>query len=211
MRKPTRLDYYMNINNTPIHAKSLFESAKSYMTANLKLFNISISVKIIRFISTVMTGFALFLVFTLFILFISGALAFWLGELLGAVYYGFLIVSGIFLLFGITIYIFRRTIILNPLIRKSAIIFFMDDDFSQHNDSDRESQLKNIKDVNNEKARLKEELNTLEEEIKDQYDEIIEAFSFQNIQNSITEQVPPQQGMVSQVVSWACRFFSCRR
>jgi len=53
------------------------------------------------------------IIFTSFLLF---ALAFFLGEILGANYWGFLIVAGIFLLFALLFFVFRKSLIQNPLV-----------------------------------------------------------------------------------------------
>ncbi len=60
----------------------------------------------------------------IFVTFLLFALAFFLGDLLDANYWGFLIVSGIFMLMVIMFMIFRNAIITNPIINSLISVLF---------------------------------------------------------------------------------------
>lgn len=75
--------------------------------------------KIISVWVTIMVG-------IIFFSFILIALAFYLGKILGAYHWGFLIVGGIFLLTGIIFFLLRNTLITNPLISSFMELLFFD-------------------------------------------------------------------------------------
>lgn len=80
----------------------------------LKLEGIEVFSSISSKLITVVFGLFFGVIFITFLLF---ALAFFLGEILGANYWGFLIVSGIFLLFALLFFLFRKYILQNPLVK----------------------------------------------------------------------------------------------
>lgn len=71
----------------------------------------------------------------IFFTFILIALAFYLGKILGAYYWGFLIVGGIFILLGLIFFLLKNVLITNPLISSFMELLFFDNTKSKLNDS----------------------------------------------------------------------------
>ncbi|MEA3450905.1 MAG: phage holin family protein [Bacteroidota bacterium] len=77
--------------------------------------------KIFSKVVTISISFFLGIIFLAFLLF---SLGLYLGKLLGAYHWGFLIVAGIFLLIAILFILFRNVILTNPLINTFFSAFF---------------------------------------------------------------------------------------
>lgn len=87
----------------------------------LKLEGIDVFSNISSKIITIVFGLFFGIIFITFLLF---ALAFFLGEILGANYWGFLIVSGIFLLLALLFFLLRKIILQNPLVNALTTSLF---------------------------------------------------------------------------------------
>jgi hypothetical protein len=76
--------------------EELFEKAKEYTKTSYELLKLQALEKSTSVLSSFVSKLVV-IVFTLaFVLFISFAVSFWLGDLLGKIYYGFLIVAGLY-------------------------------------------------------------------------------------------------------------------
>lgn len=64
------------------------------------------------------------LVGVIFLTFLLFALALFLGDILGAYYWGFLIVAGVFLLFGIIFILSKNKLLTNPLVNTLIGVLF---------------------------------------------------------------------------------------
>ncbi|MBN2664668.1 MAG: phage holin family protein [Bacteroidales bacterium] len=95
----------------------------------LKLEGIEVFSNISSKLITVIFGLFFGVIFITFLLF---ALAFFLGEILGANYWGFLIVSGIFLLFALLFFVFRKLLLQNPLVNALTTSLFQNKDEKQN-------------------------------------------------------------------------------
>ncbi len=68
----------------------------------------------------------LFLITSLFLVFFTFGLAFYIGFLLGNYAWGFMILSGVYLLSGIIIYRKRGPWIVDPVVRTLELVFYSD-------------------------------------------------------------------------------------
>lgn len=78
----------------------LFEQVDSYVKTSYELYRLKTIKKTAEVISSFIANGAILVVFFMFILFISISLSFWLGDLLGENYLGFLCVSAIYVVLG---------------------------------------------------------------------------------------------------------------
>jgi hypothetical protein len=60
------------------------------------------------FVSTLIPHSVVFILITSFMLFLNLGLAFWLGEILGKIFYGFFVVAGFYIIAGIVIHFFMH-------------------------------------------------------------------------------------------------------
>jgi hypothetical protein len=76
--------------------EALVDSVKSYAKVSLKLTRLKALEKISDVISTLIPHTITLTMIGLFLLFLNLGLSLWLGEILGKVYYGFLLVAGFY-------------------------------------------------------------------------------------------------------------------
>jgi len=108
----------MENNVTPIEL--LFQRAEDYSKTTLTLLKLNAVDKSANIFSYLMIKLTLLLVFTLFMLTFSIGLSLWIGESLGKTYYGFFIVTGIYIIVGSLVYIFGANWIGIPV--RNAVI-----------------------------------------------------------------------------------------
>ena len=87
--------------------KRLYDKAEQYVKTSVELYKLKGVNTFANVFAAVATGFIIWVIFLMFLLFISIAAAFYFGELLGKIHYGFFIVAGFYLLVGIIIYVLR--------------------------------------------------------------------------------------------------------
>lgn len=112
------MSVFENLNNTTEKAVNIGEE---YIKSTHQYFRLKIFQQLTYSISIVVKLFAVgsFVIISLFFLAIASAIA--LGELLGNNFYGYLIVGGVFLLFGFITFIMRKfleKIVINTLSKK---------------------------------------------------------------------------------------------
>ena len=81
--------------------ESLFEKIKEYLNTSIDLVKLKAIEKVSDICSSLAIRLSILLIFSMFFLFLSIGVSFWLGELLGEVYYGFLIVAAFYLVVAI--------------------------------------------------------------------------------------------------------------
>jgi hypothetical protein len=95
--------------------KSLIDQSKDYLETKIELTKLKTIDRSADILSSVIVIVTMIFLGSLFIIFISIALALLLGNWLGAVYYGFLIVGGFYALLLLLIYIQREKWIKAPI------------------------------------------------------------------------------------------------
>ena len=95
--------------------KSLFQEAGDYIEIKFDLLKLKAVDKSSTLISSLGSKFIILLIIFLFLFILNIGVAFWLGDLLKKVYYGFFIVAGFYLLTGLVFYFFRHKILKTPL------------------------------------------------------------------------------------------------
>lgn len=105
-------------------AKELLNGLKKYLETRYNLGRLQVTEKIVLITSFFITFFVVMLIFLLFFMFISFSLAFHLGHVMNYLPYGFLTVSLVYLLGGIVVYVFRKQIVTNPVLKLMLKIMF---------------------------------------------------------------------------------------
>ena len=85
----------------------LYEKGEQYLHTTIELYKLKGINTFAGVFAAIATGFIIWVIFLMFLLFLSIAAAFYFGDLLGKWHYGFFIVTGIYALAGIVIYIIR--------------------------------------------------------------------------------------------------------
>lgn len=87
---------------------TLFTRVTDYSITHIELIKLRTIHKIIKVISAVFPDFIVSAFFVIFLLFVNLGLAFWLGDALGRVYFGFLLVASIYFILGLLLHFFFR-------------------------------------------------------------------------------------------------------
>jgi hypothetical protein len=88
----------------------LLERAEAYSKTSFNLFKLKSIDKTSDVLSSFISRLLLALFITIFLLTLNIAFAFWIGDILGKIYYGFFIVAGFYGILGIILYIFHPSV-----------------------------------------------------------------------------------------------------
>lgn len=95
--------------------EELIKQAKEYFNTQLELFKLRAIKTLSEIFSSVVIALSFILIGTLVLILVSIGLSIYIGQLAGSFFAGFFIVSGIYLLIGIILIIFRRRLLKRPL------------------------------------------------------------------------------------------------
>jgi Putative Actinobacterial Holin-X, holin superfamily III len=88
--------------------ENLFKRVSELSLAHIELIKLKAIDKTTGFISSIFPDFIIGILLSVFVLFLNLSLAFWLGKVLGEIFYGFLVVSLFYLLLGLISHFFMR-------------------------------------------------------------------------------------------------------
>jgi hypothetical protein len=97
------------------HIELLYDKAKKYTETSIELYKLNAIDITSDVVSSLVSRMALVLAFSLFTLFINIGISLLIGNMLGAYYLGFLIVSGFYLIITMLIYFFSEKFIETPI------------------------------------------------------------------------------------------------
>jgi len=86
--------------------ETLIEKAADYVKSGFELAKLKTLDKTSDMISTLLSHSVVMVIVSLFMLFLNLGLAFWLGEILGKIYFGFFVVAAFYGISGILIHFF---------------------------------------------------------------------------------------------------------
>jgi hypothetical protein len=95
------------MENNASTIEMLFERAEDYTRTTVELAKLNAVDKTADVLSSLLSRLTVSIVFVLFAFLANIGLSLWLGELLGKVYYGFFIVSSLYLIVAIVLYLFK--------------------------------------------------------------------------------------------------------
>jgi fatty acid desaturase len=116
--------------------EELADTIKEYVNTRIESVKLSAAEKSSAVIANVLAGIIVAVVFLFFIVFASLALSFGLGEWIGKTWAGFLIVAGLYLLFGIIVWAARGKIIRLPLMNAMIQQLFKKDEEDEDYEKD---------------------------------------------------------------------------
>jgi len=88
--------------------ETLFEKATDYGKTSFELAKLKAIDKTSDIVSSVIPHSAVIVLLTLFMLFLNLGIAFWLGEIIGQIFFGFFIVAGFYILAGLVLHFFMH-------------------------------------------------------------------------------------------------------
>lgn len=103
------------VDDNPTGLEELFTKLKDYAETRIDLVKLIAINKVSGFMSTVISMIILLGILFTIILCISIGLAILIGQLLGATYYGFFIMAGLYLIIGLVLYANRGNSLKDPV------------------------------------------------------------------------------------------------
>ena len=100
--------------------EALYDKSKEYVETQMELLRLKAIDKASTMVSSLATRLIYILVFLIGLFLLNMALGFWLGELLGKVYYGFFCLAAFYFIVGLIIFAIRKNSIGNPI--RNALI-----------------------------------------------------------------------------------------
>lgn len=98
------------MNEKIILIEMLFEKAEQYVKTTLGLYRLNVIDKATDVFASFAARVVIFLFLTLFFVLMTLGLAFYLGDVLGEIYFGFFAVGGFYLLISIVLYLCRKSL-----------------------------------------------------------------------------------------------------
>jgi fatty acid desaturase len=95
--------------------ETLFEKATDYGKTSFELVKLKAIDKTSDIVSSVIPHSAVIVLLTLFMLFLNLGIAFWLGEIIGQIFFGFFIVAGFYILAGLVLHFFMHDWLKNKI------------------------------------------------------------------------------------------------
>lgn len=106
------------------HLNELVQDLRKYFESRIEYAKLDVTEKTVRIISFFITVFLLTLIIFPFFLFLSFALAYFVGQLLNSTALGFLIVAGGFLILGSLVIALRNPLIKKPVLKAMVKMIF---------------------------------------------------------------------------------------
>ena len=103
--------------NFPDEIARLVQEIKEYIELKYDILRLDFTEKIVRIISVFFGIMTFFVIVPGVLMFFSFALAYYLGDILGANHWGFMIVGAIYLFFGMVFIAFKKRFITKPIIK----------------------------------------------------------------------------------------------
>ncbi len=96
--------------------EDLFEKAEAYVKTSIEIIKLKSADKMAAVAASLISRLVVILFLSFFFLMVNIGLAIWIGESIGHIYYGFFIVSGLYAIIALCLFVFRDSIIKNPII-----------------------------------------------------------------------------------------------
>lgn len=116
------------MENTFAKVEEMAEHVKEYVNNHITSAKLSIAEKTSGVLSNIIAVAIVLMVFVFFLVFSSVALAFVFAKLTGEYYWGFLIVAGIYLLFGVLVWVLRVRLLKLPIMNAILQQLFKDEE-----------------------------------------------------------------------------------
>ncbi len=95
--------------------ESLFKKTGDYVETRIDLMKLQAVNKTSEVTSSLVSNIVIAILGIMMLIFLNIGIAFYLGEVLGKVHYGFFIVSGFYLLLAVLLYVFRKDWLQGPV------------------------------------------------------------------------------------------------
>ncbi len=121
-------------------AEEFTDHVKDYINTRIELIKLQVAEKTSKILAGLIAGLIVSVIFLLFFLFVNIAIAYLLGEWIGKIWAGFLIVSGLYLFLGILIWTGRNKLIRIPIMNKMIETLFKNENEDEEDQKHETSQ-----------------------------------------------------------------------
>ena len=118
------LNFFKNSGDDHDAYKNIAKNAKEYGDLYLQLFKLNAVGALSQFVSYLIVIIAGVILLMTALVFLAVILILWLKNATGSLIYSLLIMSGVFLLLFLILLLFRKKLMLNPIIKKMSSILF---------------------------------------------------------------------------------------
>jgi hypothetical protein len=118
--------------NTFEKIEDLSVHIKRYVDNRIEYTKLNVAEKVSEVLGNLISGSLLFLLFLLFLVFSGVAFAFYLSEVTGKFYWGFLIVGSIYLAIGLIVWLFKKPLLQHPIMNSILNQIFNKQDHEAH-------------------------------------------------------------------------------
>ena len=127
-----------NNKSIPESVLSIIDGIRTYLGLKLEYLRVTGLERLINVLSSLLIGLLTVAIAFFIMLFLSLAFVWWYGEHIDNMPLAYVLVAGIWLILGLVIYLLRRPLIINPLVRKwfSEIAFMEQEEGSENIQSD---------------------------------------------------------------------------
>jgi len=105
-------------------AGEAFEYANIYVEKRIDLLKLESAERVAKSTSSIITLAVIGFLATMVTIMLSIAVGFFLGETLGSYSLAFFIITGVYALFGVVVYLFKRQLVTNPVLSTVLESFF---------------------------------------------------------------------------------------
>ena len=112
---------------------SLTENVKDYIDLRIDYLKLILTEKLSRLTAFFLIAVIFFILAMFLLLFLSLSFVFWFGEVTGASWLGALIITAVYVVGGLVIYLMRYKMFINPLVTHLTKILMEDSDESNFN------------------------------------------------------------------------------
>jgi len=170
-------------DNNPLN--QLPDQIKAFLNSKADLISLFFVKKLNQLIPNLVLGFILFFTFLFFTLFFSYSFIEWYSDYIGNSSTASLIVSAFYLLLAIFMFIFRKSLIKDPIQKK----IIQNTDFSDIHRGTSLGTIHSVQHLNEEMERLINESENSEDELGESIDSIKEFYSYESIKERFFTQI----------------------
>ena len=159
-------DFFKKTDDDQDAYKSIAKNAKEYGELYLQLLKLNAVGALSQFVSYLIVIIAGVILLLTVVIFLAVIMVLWLKNVTGSLIYSLLIMSGVFVFLFLLLLLFRKTLMLNPIIRKMSSILFSKESEMLNEEEEVEAEVVDVPTKKSDK-KLDDELNFVKEVVHD--------------------------------------------
>lgn len=160
-------DFFKKTDDDRDAYKSIAKNAKEYGELYLQLLKLNAVGALSQFVSYLIVIIAGVILLLTVVIFLAVIMVLWLKNVTGSLIYSLLIMSGVFVFLFLLLLLFRKTLMLNPIIRKMSSILFSKESEILNEEEEVEAEVVDVLPTQKSDKKLDDELNFVKEDVHD--------------------------------------------